>query len=170
MPVYLKPVTKEIPTLVSNALSCENVALTFNSQLHKDLKESVFKGKAANQGTRADTFRCQRLSFFFLSMSIFIFHKQSSPLSPCSSPSLVLTFYHLVNYCPSGFLPSVWHIHRVCEHESELFNPHNAPNWKTAREHHRGRQLSATIFPPPPPRHRWAHQTGSRPCWWEEIR
>lgn len=105
------------------------------------IKWICFQKQGCKQGTRADTFRC--LSFSLPSSLI------NNPSSLCLS----LPRSHILPSCQllsRWFSSSVWHIHRVCEHSSELFNPRIAPNWKTARERHGGSRLSATIIPPPP--------------------
>ena len=142
----------------------ERMMLYFLSQFHKDLNTSVSKSTAIN--------REQRLTHRSLSFAcVFISYKL-----PFIPPSLSLPpFRSYLLSCQSlslWFSTSVWHINRMAECFSELFNPHYFLTWKTAREHHRGSHLSAMIMPLHPhttSRHRWAHQTGSKACWWEEI-
>lgn len=74
-------------------------------------------------------------------------------MSHSVSPSHALSFYCLVNYFPSGFPPqsdTSW----VGGCSSELFNPRNAPNWKTARKRQEAAtcqrwSFSSTLQPPP---------------------
>lgn len=135
-----KPVTREIIRHIKNVPSCENVALfSFPSSI-KILMNlfSEVRLQTRNEGWH-----------ILMALSLFL------PSSLINNPSSVspLPRSHILPSCQllsQWFSSSVWHIHRVCEHSSELFNPRNAPNWKTARRTSR-RQRVVTDYHPPPP-------------------
>lgn len=126
--------------LVQKSSSCHRDIQPREITTH--LKNSLwicFQKWGYKQETRPDTFRS--LSFFLTSSLI------NNPSSP---PPLSLPRSHILPSCQlhsQRFSFSVWHIHGVCEHSSELFNPCSTLDWKTAKEHHRGSQLSGTIIP-----------------------
>lgn len=121
--------------LVLKSSSCQRDIRPREIATHAQMHcESVFRSEAANKK--------QGLTHLDVSPSSLINNRSSLQLS--------LPRSHILPSCQlhsQRFSYSVWHIHRVCEHSSELFNPCNTLNWKTAKEHHRGSQLSGTIIP-----------------------
>ena len=140
---------------------CENVALLLSPSAIRISNECVSSSKAAIN----DSFRGLPFSLPLM----------SSPCSLSALPSLSLTFYYLVSYCPSGLPPQsdtcteCVSIHQSC---LTLTTPRTGKQPGNVTEAASCQRLSPPFnhpSPAPPPCHRLTHQTGSRPCWWEEI-
>lgn len=148
---------KKITAHIKNLLPFQNVALfSFPSSINTET--SLFSAARLRTSNEAGHITMPLLR------SVFHPHKQSS-LS--SSPWLPRS--HVLPSRQSRslwFSSSVWHIHqRVSIHQSCL----TLTTPQTGRQPGNIKQAAGCQGPSGPPHHRQAHQTGSRPCWWEEI-